>query len=40
MNIKDETPIIMISVGDLKKIINDNLAVFDRKEENIELLNI
>ncbi len=35
MNIKDETPIIMISVGDLKKIIKDNLAVFDKKEEAV-----
>ena len=33
MNLKDETPIIMISVGDLKKIIKDNLAVFDKNEE-------
>ncbi len=33
MNLKDETPIIMISVGDLKKIIKDNLAVFDKNED-------
>ena len=32
MNIKDETPIIMISVGDLRKIIKDNLEVSDKKE--------